>query len=74
MKNEKTTLDARGLSCPIPVVKTKEKVATLPSGALLEILVDEAVARENVCRFLQSSLFRPQVKDDKDGWIISVVK
>ena len=30
-------LDARGLACPIPVVKTKKAISNLPEGSVLEI-------------------------------------
>jgi len=30
-------LDARGLLCPLPVIRTQERVATLAPGDLLEI-------------------------------------
>ena len=32
------TLDARGLSCPMPVLKTKKAIETLMSGQILEVL------------------------------------
>lgn len=32
------TLDARGLSCPMPVLKTKKQVGKMSSGQILEIL------------------------------------
>jgi tRNA 2-thiouridine synthesizing protein A len=36
-----TTVDARGLSCPMPIVKTAQAAKTLPSGALLEVLATD---------------------------------
>lgn len=45
-------VDARGRSCPEPVVMTKN---ALEAGQLpLEVLVDNEVAMENVTRFAQS--------------------
>ena len=35
------TLDARGLSCPMPIVKTATAMKTLPSGGLLEVLATD---------------------------------
>ena len=32
------TLDARGLSCPMPVLKTKKAIDAMQSGQILEIL------------------------------------
>jgi tRNA 2-thiouridine synthesizing protein A len=31
------TLDTRGLSCPLPILKTKKAIASLASGEILEI-------------------------------------
>jgi selenium metabolism protein YedF len=46
------TVDARGLACPIPVVRTRE---ALRGGAeRIEVLVDNATARDNVSRFAAS--------------------
>lgn len=41
-------IDARGLSCPQPVVLTDQAIAA--GNTDLEILVDNEVARENVMR------------------------
>ena len=34
-------LDARGLACPMPIVKTAQAIATLSSGELLEVLATD---------------------------------
>ena len=36
------TVDARGLSCPMPIVKTAQAIRTVPSGALVEVLATDA--------------------------------
>lgn len=43
------TVDARGLSCPQPVLVALEKMRAMGSGRM-EILVDTDTARENVIR------------------------
>jgi tRNA 2-thiouridine synthesizing protein A len=42
-------VDARGLSCPQPVLLTMEKLRTLNQGELV-VLVDTDISRENVSR------------------------
>lgn len=42
-------IDARGLSCPQPVLLTMEKLRTLSRGELV-VLVDTDTSRENVSR------------------------
>ncbi|MDN5347739.1 MAG: tRNA 2-thiouridine synthesizing protein [Clostridia bacterium] len=46
------SLDVRGLSCPLPVMKTK---AVMDRGAaVIEILGDTPAARENIARLAAS--------------------
>ena len=47
-----TEVDARGFSCPIPVVKTKKAMDESP-GEILTVLVETAVSRENVWRLAE---------------------
>ena len=35
------TVDAKGLSCPMPIVKTAQAIKDVPSGALLEVLATD---------------------------------
>lgn len=35
-------LDARGLKCPMPIVKTAQKIKNVESGELLEVLATDA--------------------------------
>jgi TusA-related sulfurtransferase len=34
-------VDARGLSCPMPIVRTAQAMKSLPSGALVEVLATD---------------------------------
>lgn len=55
-------IDVRGLSCPIPVVKTKKAMDSYPKETLT-VLLDADVARENVTRLAQSRSYT--VKEEK---------
>ena len=35
------TLDAKGLACPMPIVRTKKTIDTINSGEILEVLVTD---------------------------------
>lgn len=37
MSETSHTLDARGLSCPLPILKARKAIAALDSGEILEI-------------------------------------
>lgn len=48
------TVDARGLSCPEPVIQAKNAFEKVAQGEEFTILVDTEVAKENVTRFINS--------------------
>ena len=54
-------LDLRGLSCPIPVVKTKQAIDKNP-GEPITILLETAVVRENVSRLAESRKYSVKVE------------
>lgn len=49
-------LDARGLSCPQPVLMVKKGIDNSPNE--LEIVVDNTTAKNNVTRFLKNSGYK----------------
>lgn len=51
-------VDARGLSCPQPVLMTLQKIKELSTGQV-EIIVDNEVSRENVIRAATSAGWQP---------------
>ena len=60
-------VDARGLSCPIPVVRTKEAINQKPNTPLV-VLVDNEVSRENVSRLAKSRGYSVEVERIEDGF------
>ncbi len=66
------TVDARGLSCPQPVLMTK---AALASGEkAYEVLVDNATAKENVTRFATNSGYKVSVAEKGEDYVLSITK
>ncbi len=45
-KNE--TLDARGLMCPMPIVKLAKKIKEMQSGQVLELIADDVGSKDDV--------------------------
>lgn len=35
------TLDAKGLNCPMPILKAKKAISTVPAGGTLEVLATD---------------------------------
>ncbi|AER65797.1 SirA-like domain-containing protein [Thermovirga lienii DSM 17291] len=63
--NEIKVVDARGLSCPQPVILTKK---ALDEGHNeLEVLVDTVTSRLNVERFAKSKGYNVKVEEYEDG-------
>ncbi|MFZ5597113.1 MAG: sulfurtransferase TusA family protein [Bacillota bacterium] len=54
------TVDARGLLCPEPVLKTKKIIDKL-SGGTVKVLVDNNAARENVTRLAENRGWKVEV-------------
>ncbi|MDP3014194.1 MAG: sulfurtransferase TusA family protein [Candidatus Subteraquimicrobiales bacterium] len=61
-EEEKIELDLRGLSCPIPVAKTKRALEENPSSEVIA-LVDNAVARDNVARLAKSKGYAVELEE-----------
>ena len=57
-------VDARGLSCPEPVIQTKNAMAS--KEAEYEVLVDNVVAKENVSRFVMHQGYQVNVEEQGD--------
>ena len=66
----KITVDARGLSCPQPVVLTRE--ALKQNAEAYEILVDNQTALNNVSRFVKNAGKTASVTEKDDEYIIEV--
>ena len=63
-------IDARGLSCPQPVILTNKKIKEMGKG-VFEILVDTDTSRENVSRLAQQTGWDVEVKKtDEDYYLI----
>ncbi|ATW24312.1 sulfurtransferase-like selenium metabolism protein YedF [Candidatus Formimonas warabiya] len=59
------TVDARGLNCPTPVIKTKTAMEGAPGENIITIVNNEA-AKENVRRLAENSGYQVAIHD-KDG-------
>jgi selenium metabolism protein YedF len=68
-------IDCRGLSCPIPVVRTRSELSKLAAGEKLLVTVDNTSARDNVMRLALSQGAQAKVKPRKGGaFTIEIVK
>jgi tRNA 2-thiouridine synthesizing protein A len=48
-------IDARGLACPMPIVKLTQAIRPLPSGAVVELLATDAGSVKDVAAWCRST-------------------
>ncbi|MFB1025344.1 MAG: sulfurtransferase TusA family protein, partial [Octadecabacter sp.] len=53
--NDEQLVDARGLLCPLPVLKLRKKLQSVPSGTLLQLLATDPAAVVDVPHFCMES-------------------
>ena len=56
-------VDARGFVCPMPVIMVQKEIKA-HAPASLEVLVDEACAKENVTRLAESCGYKVAVTEE----------
>ncbi len=67
-------VDARGLSCPQPVLLTVNEIRKVQKGEIV-ILVDTDTSKENVCRAIISKGWTLKgVESEGDGYRVSISK
>jgi tRNA 2-thiouridine synthesizing protein A len=68
-----TIVDARGLSCPQPVLMTMDEIKRVSQGEI-EILVDTDTSKENVSRAALSKGWTVKdVKEEGEGYRVTIV-
>ena len=66
-------IDARGLSCPQPVINTKKALVETEDGTIT-VLVDSAESRENVRRFAQSQGCQVEITERNGDFHMVITK
>ena len=65
-------IDARGLSCPEPVVLASRAMAS--GENTYEIIVDNSVSKENVTRFAEHLGYRVDVTEADGEYTLTITK
>lgn len=69
-----STVDARGLSCPQPVIMTMDEIKSGTDNEII-VLVDTDTSRENVTRAAKSQGCQvKEISPEGDGYRISITK
>ena len=65
-------IDARGLSCPEPVIMIRKAMASGESA--YEIIVDNNASKENVTRYAEHQGYKVVVSEDNGEYTLSINK
>lgn len=65
-------IDARGLSCPQPVLLTKKGIEKNPEG--IQVLVDNTTARDNIARFAGNSGYKLESEVQGSDFLLTLKK
>jgi tRNA 2-thiouridine synthesizing protein A len=55
MNKPSIIIDAKGLFCPVPIVKVAEAIRNIDSGMLVEIISDDAAIRHDMPAWCKST-------------------
>ena len=68
------TLDCVGLYCPMPIVKTAEKIKKLKTGEVLEVVADDKGIKQDMPAWAKVTGHEFLGVEEKDGEIKVYVK
>ncbi|TPE47958.1 sulfurtransferase TusA family protein [Amaricoccus solimangrovi] len=66
-------IDARGLLCPLPVLRARKRLLALPEGAVLRVLADDPAAVVDMPHFCAEAghlLLRASEEAGATAWLI----
>ncbi len=66
------TLDTRGLTCPLPILKAKKAIGGVPIGGTLEVLATDPGSREDFAVFARTT-GHDLVEEGQDGGVFRFV-
>ncbi len=67
-------IDARGLKCPQPVIKTKKALEEVAEEGTLLVMVDNEAARTNIANMSSSKGYRVDVEEKEGEYHISITR
>jgi TusA-related sulfurtransferase len=65
-------LDARGLSCPEPVIMIRK--AMMSKENAYEMVVDNPTSKENVTRYAEHQGYKVEIKEQGDEYTLTMTK
>jgi tRNA 2-thiouridine synthesizing protein A len=69
-------LDARGLLCPLPVLRTRQRLASFAPGCRLDVIADDPLARLDMQTFCarEGHAYLGEREEPGGGWRMALAK
>lgn len=67
-------IDARGYSCPEPVIMVKKALERQTDEKTCEVLVDNHAARENITRFVTHQGYSVESTEQGDDFLLKITR
>lgn len=74
LTTEPETIDARGLKCPLPVLKMEKRLASLAPGAALVVLATDPMAKVDIPLYCRQHGHDCTVGSEADMLRFAIVK
>ena len=72
--DEAAFLDARGLLCPLPVLKARKRLAGLAPGEVLRVLADDPAALVDIPHFCAEAGHVMEGQGEEDGAQVYLIR
>jgi tRNA 2-thiouridine synthesizing protein A len=73
-ENIKETLDASGLSCPLPVLKTKKAMKNLAVGEILKVISTDPGSKKDMASWSRMTGQELMESTEEDGKFVYLIK
>lgn len=70
---QRVTIDTRGLSCPLPVLKVRKAMRSIEAGAPVQVLATDALAEQDFRAYCEASGCVFLSAGRLDGGVLSIV-
>ena len=68
-------IDARGKACPLPVIEAKRALEEAPGGSRIEVLVDNEIAVQNLCKMAAQKHYEASGTKIQDNcYLVEILK
>ncbi|MGD2083260.1 MAG: sulfurtransferase TusA family protein [Chromatiales bacterium] len=74
MQDATSHLDARGMNCPLPILRTRKAIAALGSGEVLEVTASDPGSVKDMGAYCQQTGHELLESDERDGAYVFLIR